>query len=488
MAIGEGGVGTTPIFWEGKKKSGYFAYRKIINDHQSEIHVVPEYVIFNGSSDVVIVKEGLTVGSQDNIVIESGESAHLKCAPRLEGLELSFTFVEIGCRTRFVRVDQLGLKIDFLHSRSGARVGSVCIQTAIDTLGNARLVVKIGNLNTGSSKVDESTNKPGILADDYIRFRIRWSEMQLLLNESQKRGGAEIKAEKFEIVQQPIMSINLSRFTIDFQRVFKESSTERHKIASPERAQISMIIHHLQIKDLTPDSKFPIVFDCTSDTNFFDLCIRTRGPLDADIVMVDLFDLNLAYAKGKSESIALTTSEDYVWKFIDVIHQISAASGEMGDYALILKEDEEHGGFIVKVEERLRDLETKYTPPRVDRFYDIDLARVSPFSLFITFHRTPNLSRYQVAQGGRGAALVNYFTRKLKFSIDNAGLRFARYQNRELKGPPDRLIESLVAVYVSRMKFKIVTILSASSLQDWRNLAAREEGDDEYVEGKLFQT
>lgn len=83
---------------------------------------------------------------------------------------------------------------------------------------------------------------------------------------------------------------------------------------------------------------------------------------------------------------------------------------------------------------------------------------------------------------------MNYFTRKLKFSIDNAGLKFARYQNRELKGPPDRLIESLVAVYVSRMKFKIVTILSASSLQDWRNLAAREEGDDEYVEGKLFQT
>jgi hypothetical protein len=62
-------------------------------------------------------------------------------------------------------------------------------------------------------------------------------------------------------------------------------------------------------------------------------------------------------------------------------------------------------------------------------------------------------------------------------------LRFGRYENRGLKGPPDRLMESLAAVYASRMKFKIVTLLSAASFQDWKFLAARDNGDDEYVEG-----
>ena len=454
----------------------------------------------------MVVREGLGMAGQD-IVIEPGATSQLKCSSRLGGLELAFNFVEKACRTRFVRVDQLGLKMEFVIAQSGARVGSVCFQTAIDTLGNARLVVKIGEIKIGSSK--NASRNAGMLADDYIRFRVRWSEMQLILNESQQKaslnhlsmqkvvsslrnrshGEAAPSSESFEIVQQPITSINLSRFTIDFQRVFKESSattTQHSHKASPERSQISVIIHNFQIKDLTPDSKYPVVFDCTSNTSFLDLCIRTRGRLDADIVKVDLFDLNLAHLKGKSESITLTTSEDYVWKCIDVINQIYAASGEVGGYALILKEDEEHGGFIVKVEESHKEEETKYTPPEVDKFYDIDLARVSPFSLLITFQRTPNVSRYQLAQGGKGAALVNYFTHKLKFSIDKAGLRFARYQNRHLRGPSDRLVESLMAVYVSRMKFKIVTILSASSLQDWRSLANRDGDEDEYVEGEFF--
>jgi len=287
------------------------------------------------------------------------------------------------------------------------------------------------------------------------------------------------------------MSVNFHRFTVDFQRVFKEQKVKHEGIAmpSPERCQMSMIIHQLQVKDLTPDSPFPIVFNSSSDTSFIDLCTRTRGPLDADIVKVDLFDLNLAHANGKSERIQLTTSEDYVWRIIDMMNRIIEASSEVGGYNLVLTEDENHGGYIVKIESGDDESEEKapYTPPQVDQLYNVDLARVSPFALLVSFRRTPDESRYKIARNVRGAALTNYFTRKLKFSIEKAELRFARYENRRLKGPPDRLAESLGAVYASRMKFKVVTLLSAASLQDWKFLAARDNGDDQYVDGDILR-
>jgi hypothetical protein len=82
---------------------------------------------------------------------------------------------------------------------------------------------------------------------------------------------------------------------------------------------------------------------------------------------------------------------------------------------------------------------------------------------------------------------MNYFTRRLKFTIDRAELNFARYEDRTLKGPPDRLMETLAAVYMSRMKFKLVTLLSAASLQDWKFLAARDTGDDAFLEGDILR-
>lgn len=498
---------TTPILWENKKRSGYFAYRKILNEHQSEVHVIPEFVVFNGSNDVVVIQER----GNEEIIIEAGKAIPLKCGSRLGGLEIALSFVQLGCRTNFIRVDQLGLKVEFVKSQTGARVGSVCVQTAIDVLGDARLVVKIGDINSvGGIKVGLQS-QPGLLSNDFVRFRVRWTELQIVLNETQEKRTQQklLKTQKaasttnsaaslmkikqsgpLEIIQQPLMCINFSRFTVDFQRVFKDpAKTMSSRTASPERCQISVVIQSLQVKDLTPDSTFPIVFHCSSDANFFDLCVRTRGPLNADIVKVDLFDLNLAHIKGKSRSIQLTTSEEYVWRIIDLINRILTASSEVGGFSLLLTEDEDHGGFIVKIEDSNdmgQEDQTRYTPPKVDRLYDVDLARVSPFALLVSFKRNPDTSRYKKAQNVRGAALTNYFTRRLKFSIDKAELRFGRYENRGLKGPPDRLVESLGAVYASRMKFKIVTLLTAASFQDWKFLAARDNGDDEYVEGLSF--
>ena len=387
-------------------------------------------------------------------------------------------------------------------------------------------MVKIGDVQTGGLSSNPSTKEPSMFSEDFFRFRVRWTELQLILDEvkqlqskdwnvsnavaaalasprlsslSPKEGAIRdlealdkaVPVRSLEVLQQPIATIIFSRFTFDFQRVFKDTMTRSARDMSPERSQISLIVHNVLIKDLTPETTFPIVFDCTSNISFLDLCIRVRGPLDADLVKVDLFDLNLAHSKGKSERIALTTSEDYVWRLLDLTNRILAASGDFAGVALKLEEDKEHGGFIVKIEDsrkvhHLED-EKKYTPPRTNTLYDVDLARVSPFTLLLSFKRNPQASRYQKVRNTRGATLMNYFTQRLKFTIDRAELNFARYEDRTLKGPPDRLVETLGTVYISRMKFKLVTLLTASSLQDWRFLAARDDGDDEYVEGDILR-
>jgi vacuolar protein sorting-associated protein 13A/C len=164
---------------------------------------------------------------------------------------------------------------------------------------------------------------------------------------------------------------------------------------------------------------------------------------------------------------------------MDMVNRIVAASGEVGGYSLVLEEDKDHGGYIVKIKDNNATFgglgESTYTPPKVDRLYDMVLTRVSPFNVLVSFRRTPEISRYQKAHNVRGAALTNYLTRRLKFSIEKAELRFAKYKNRNLKGPLDHLFESFRAVYTSRMKYKIMNLLSSTSLKDWRFLLESED-------------
>jgi hypothetical protein len=486
-------------------------YRTIANEHQSEIHVVPEFVVFNGSQNAVLVKER----GKPELLIEAGNVSQLRVDSRGNGLDLAFSFFEMECGSGFVSVGDLGLKVAIMNTKAGYPIGSVCVQTVIDTHGDARLVVKIGAF-TGASGAGGHSTQRSIFSDDFFRFRLRWTELQLVLHETQETSSlgwaaseSVTKASR-KIVSalrspssfgnkqnaieatalQPVAAIIFSRFTVDYQRVFKEATDPRGSMLSPERSQVSVIVHNVQIKDLTPDSVFPMVFDCSTGSSFFDLCIRVRGPLDVDLVTVDLFDLNLAYGNEISEKMVLTTSEDFVWKILDLVNRILAASGEFAGISLRLEEDEKYGGYTVKLlDSREAEIsnELKYTPPKGDRLYDVALARVSPISLLVTFRRMPNSSRYAKVRGVRGASLTNYFTRRLKFTIEKAELNFARYEDKSLKGPPDRLVENICAVYLSRMKFKLVTLLSAATLQDWKYLAARDTGDDEYVEGDILR-
>lgn len=529
MAIGEGGIDTTPIYWADMQPSGYFAYRKLLNEHQSEIHIIPEYLVFNGSNDAVLVKER----GKPEIIIEAGKTAPLRVATRQQGLELSITFIELGCRSAYHSVEKLGMKVAIINSQSGSPMGSICMQTIIDTQGDSHVVVKIGDVKFGALTAYQSSEASNMFKDDFIRFRVRWTELRLTLNEArtikrsknsarfesalhrirgmstspQKKATSGTRLTKtsrssptseesknaVRLFQQAVTTISFSRFTVDYQRIFKEETTAQSQSSaawtSPERAQLSVIVHNFQIKDERPNSQFPIVFDSSSNVSFLDLCIRIRGPSDADLVKVDLFDLNLAHANGISDKIVLNTSEDFVWDLFDLTNRIIAASGELAGFALKLEEDEGHGGFIVSIVDsgNIHQDEVNYTTPKSDKLYNITLARVSPFTLLVTFKRNPEKSRYKKVQKVRGANLMNYFMQRLKFTIERAELKFGRYEERSLKGPPDRLFESLCAVYLSRMKFKLVTLITAASLQDWKYLAARDGGDDEFVEGDLLR-
>eukprot|EP00531_Pseudo-nitzschia_arenysensis_P006195 CAMPEP_0116155956 /NCGR_PEP_ID=MMETSP0329-20121206/22580_1 /TAXON_ID=697910 /ORGANISM="Pseudo-nitzschia arenysensis, Strain B593" /LENGTH=877 /DNA_ID=CAMNT_0003653017 /DNA_START=204 /DNA_END=2835 /DNA_ORIENTATION=- len=531
LPIGEGGAATVPIVWENKMKSGLFAYRRLVNEYQSEIHIIPEFIMYNGSENLILVKEE----TMPEIIIESGEVGQLRAMARPKGLKFSINFIELGCQTTPLSVGKLGLKVAIVE-KDGVPVGSVYIQTVIDNCGDSRLVVKVGEVRFGSH-VSPAMKEKGLFNDDFCRFRIRWTELQVVLNEAgPKREEWDVKALRSlqnssptidanmassrkvssrtsarnifkqdpqsqpeawrnQRIKQPILAMIFSRFTVDFQRVFKERENNRRisiDNSALERSQISVIVHNIQIKDLTPNSHYPMVFDCNSpDRNVFDLCIRLRGSLSADLLKVDLFDLNLAHQNGSSEKMTLTTSEDYVWRILDLVNRILAASGEVSGFTLKYENDE-NDDFVLKIEDAGKphsnvSEKNQYTAPSVDTLYDVALARVSPFTIVVSFRRSPELARYNKVQDAPGAALTNYFTRKLKFTIDKAELNFSRYENRTLKGPMDRLIEALSTEYVSRMKFKVVSLLSAASVQDWKFLAAREDGDDEYVEGDILR-
>merc|ERR1711935_873010 len=94
--------------------------------------------------------------------------------------------MELNCRTAPLSVAKLGLKVAIVKSLEGVAVGSVYIQTVIDTRGDSRLVVKVGKVKFGSH-LSPVIKEKGLFDEDFCRFRIRWTELQVVLNEVGQR-------------------------------------------------------------------------------------------------------------------------------------------------------------------------------------------------------------------------------------------------------------------------------------------------------------
>ena len=82
---------------------------------------------------------------------------------------------------------------------------------------------------------------------------------------------------------------------------------------------------------------------------------------------------------------------------------------------------------------------------------------------------------------------VHYFTKRLSFKISSCNIKFDGYVANNIKGPPDRFLEQVKAVYIHRVKMQVLMLMSAVSIQDWKVLAARKGGQEEYVEGDVLR-
>ena len=392
IVVGEGGVESTAIRWEaGNSDSGYFAYRRLVDTNQFEVHVIPEFIVFNGSKEKILIKQQ----NGPEKTIDPGQTAPLRSLPKI-GLVVSMKFLGFDGRSAAMRVDSLGLRVGIVKSTDGLPLGSLTVQTLVGNR-DSRLVVKLGEVKFGTSL--ESDSAIGSVSQcssysDAMRFRIRWSELHVTLNEKRLLDpdddsnsdfvdlASAISEEHNEIdkkgTQVPVCTIILQKFTVDWQRTFKdEESAEddrRDALDSSERSQFSAIVHNVRLLDETPNTDFPVVFDSTSTTSFFDVCIRFRGPLSFELAVIDLFDLNLAHSDGKSQKIIVETSEDFLWRVSDVANRILVSTAGLVGIDLRLEWDEQDGGFIISAKDLSREdfgTEAPYAPPRSLKLFHV---------------------------------------------------------------------------------------------------------------------
>ena len=146
---------------------------------QSEIHIVPEFIVFNSADHNILVRQP---GIED-ILVPPGKIKPIWIKDRNVGLIISLEYSEIEGFTPPLRVDNLGLRVAVLKSVNGYPLGSVAIQTVIGAK-DSRFVVKIGDIKRGSlDSAGRSANSIVDMKRDFLRFRIQASELEVTLNE-----------------------------------------------------------------------------------------------------------------------------------------------------------------------------------------------------------------------------------------------------------------------------------------------------------------
>lgn len=517
VSMSEGGAQATPLMWNDMTPSGFYAYRKLVNAYQSELHIIPEFVIFNGSAEHTVVVT--QTDSLDDIKIEPGKTAQVFMETRKNGLPLAFHYPDVGGATRTLRLENLGMHVEMVRSSSSEPFGSLSVQTAIGSK-DSRLVIRLGELGQMEKETvyDPINSLPTVSPDDAIRVRVQAEKFVLTLNETipeedlesqraddisqqeidrrsvftkmQKSDRHLTGSSSFEETERPVSTIMVQNLLFDVQRLFKEKEQLKDENDIAQRCQVSLIINDFQIRDDAPHSPFPIVFDYTASSRFIDCCVRTKGPLFGRNVKIDLLDMILAQSSVKSpqqvkDKIFVQSSEDFVWKLIDTAAGIAHASEDRSDDYILEFMDY---GLAQYIPNYSPDSDAvQHSRPRIACIYNIATAKISPFTIVVSFRRSPHAERYKSTLNTQSAHLMRYFTQQLKFTIDDCKLKFARYEAENLKGPIDRLIEILTAVYVGRIRLKLVAILSAVSFADWKNLASRDDGDDEFVHGDVLR-
>lgn len=516
IAFANGGTDSTSLKWKDSTDSGFYAYKKISffnnlenYDHNHlEIHIIPAIIIFNGGNHSVRI----VYAQGQHIVLDKGKMVPVSETWGEQGLRLSIAFEGFGCSTDPLVISKTGLLVSVVRSNeTRSPVGSVAVQTMIGRQ-DSRYVIKIGPMKRGNVTRQELSNTPysTLFANDLLRFRIRWSEMQVTFLDTSKNSNINKHEEEYEISEisnrfvkknntsySKVAHIVLKRFTVDYQKVFKdhtESSTMTKR--SQARSQFAIIIHSLHLTDCTEDENGTTVLSSLSRvTNFFELCIRTRDTGDGiGVTNVDLLEVKLANNGKNADQIILNTSEAFLWKLLDISSRTKNASMVYAALDTNIEWNEETETFNVEtIEIPIKPFEEvdddgNYSAPRSDALYVVKKASVLPTSFLLSFKRQSQISRKNNVTNVKSAKLVDYFIKKLSFTVDGAKLKFSGFQVHNVKGPPERILDLVKAFYSSQMKSKIFTLLTATSIDEWKQFAGRDDGERGYLEGDLLRT
>ena len=167
---------------------------------------------------------------------------------------------------------------------------------------------------------------------------------------------------------------------------------------------------------------------------------------------------------GIYPEVALETSEDFAWRAVDFF----------GSFDTKKEGDRGEGGL------------KEYCDGHSQQLYHFKYVKVSPVKLVVSFKRKPDKKRYQDSLSGSGA-LVKYCTMRLKFSLTSAKLKFGGHESKDVKGPSSTLADVIQAAYVKQVKAKWSTIARSVSLQQWKELAGRLDGGEEYESGDVLR-
>ncbi len=518
IPFANGGTDTSAIHWgDDSSESGFYAYKKFslrnesegIPHNQLELHLIPAIILYNGGDQCIRV---IYSHGQD-VILEKGKTSAVHQSFGDRGVSLLIDFVGHGCASAPLTISKTGLLISVVKStETGSVIGSVAVQTMIGRR-DSRYVIKIGAMKYGNvTEADqkESVSTSSLFANDLLRFRVRWSEMDVTFLDTSKNQSSSIDREELEISESSnrlvkkksssyakVAHLILNRFTVDYQRVFKDdidSSTMKRR--GQARSQFAVIVHHLHLVDCTADQRGTTVLASMSkNTNFFEFCIRTRDVADiSGVTTVDLLEVKLANNGKEADRIILNTTEAFLWNILDIISRTKNASMEFAALDTHIEWDPHTETFKVETiempvtQDDEIDEEGNYNAPHSNALYTVKKASVLPTSFLVSFKRQPQNSRYQKVQNVRGAKLIDYFTKKLNFTVDRARLKFSGFKVHNVKGPADRIIDLVKAFYSSQMKSKIFTLLTATSIDEWQQLAGREEGERGYLEGDLLRT
>jgi len=514
ISIGNGGLDSSPIMWDDNTLAESFAYRQFRRENEFDIHIVPEFVVFNGSPNMTIMikkTKGFSASIKPGKIIPTHRDTD-NC------LVIMIEIPELGGVVNPINVESLGLKVCVVTSiETGQPLGSLAVQTVVGSK-DSRFAIKIGPVKFGErvktnneSSSDSNKVSNGVFDDDIINIELIVSTMQLTLYDTQavvssaenkilkqdENENREIKTNAFEQSLLPkICQITLTGIALSYKRIFKDDKAKSSTL-SAEKCAIAMMLKNMTVLNCIPNARHPVIFDSSATKNLLDAKIDLDGPIGAEMVVVELVDIFFAYSteKKQNDTIVIGTDEDFIWSLIDVIDRINIAISDMCDSNIDLDLNEETGEYIIsgsKNPENLGDIGGKdglshYDPPQSDKLFNVKKIHISPVSLVVSFRRKPRASRYEGVVDTKGAIMLGYAVKKLKFTLDKGHIYFKGYIGKNIKGPPDHIAEIVQAVYISMVKKQALKLIAATSFLEWKTMTARKKGGDEYVEGDVLR-